>query len=162
MLIRGWRFVTLLLVALSSGLATEQALERFGAQTYDSATYITVHKASHLAWGAREVGRLLEPAALVATLGLAVLVRARRVALWLTLAAAVALLGAYPVAYYQWVEPVNRVFVAASPTAPPANWTVLRDQWAFGASVRCALELLALCALLASTVFDVRDDDRTG
>jgi hypothetical protein len=159
MLIRGWRFVTLLLVALLSGLATAQALERFGAQTYDSATYITVQKASYLAWGPRDVGRLLEPVAIVATLGLAGLVRSRRVALWLTLAAAVGLLAAYPVAYYEWVEPVNRVFVAASPSAPPANWTVLRDQWAFGASIRCAFELLALCALLASAVLDIRTDD---
>jgi hypothetical protein len=98
---------------------------------------------------------LLEPVAIVATIGLAALVRTRRPVLWLTVGAAVALLAAYPVAYYQWVEPVNRVFVAASPTAPPANWTVLRDQWAFGASIRCAFELLALCALLAATVLDM-------
>ena len=159
MLIRGWRFVTLFLVALLSGLTASQVLDRFGTQTYDSATYITVQKASYLAWGPRDVGRVLEPLAILATLGLALLVRARRVSLWLTLAAAVALLAAYPVAYYQWVEPVNRILIAASPTAPPANWTVLRDQWAFGTSIRCALEIVALCALLAATVLDANADD---
>jgi hypothetical protein len=159
MLIRGWRFVTLFLVALLSGLAASQVLDRFGTLTYDSATYITVQKASYLAWGPREVGRVLEPLAIIATLGLAWLLRARRTSLWLTLAAVVALLAAYPVAYYQWVEPVNRVLITASPTAPPANWTVLRDQWAFGASIRCALAMVALCALLASTVLDASEHD---
>jgi len=154
MLIRGWRFVTLLLVALLAGLATAQMLERFGAATYDSGTYITVQKAAYLAWGPRDVGRLLEPVAIAATLVLALLLRGRRVALWLTLGAVAALLVAYPVAYYSWMEPVTRVFVAASPTAAPANWTVLREQWAFGAEVRCVSELIALCALLASAVID--------
>ena len=160
MVLRGWRFVTLLLVALLTGLAAAQALERFGAQSYDSATYITVQKASYLAWGPRDVGRLFEPVAVVATFGLAVLLRARRVSLWLTVAAFVALLVAYPVAYYTWMEPVNRVFVASSPTAAPANWTVLRDQWGFGAAVRCAGELVALCALLLSAVIDAHAERR--
>jgi len=162
MVLRGWRFVTLLLVALLAGLATAQALERFGAQTYDSGTYITVQKAAYLAWGPRDIGRLLEPAAIVATFGLAVLVRVRRVSLWLTVAALVALVGAYPVAYYTWVEPVNRVFMAASPTAAPANWTILRDQWAFGAAVRCVCELVALSALLLSVVIDAHAERNGG
>jgi hypothetical protein len=156
MIVRGWRFVTLLLVALVTGLAAAQALERFGAQSFDSATYITVQKAAYLAWEPRAVGRLLEPVAIVATIVLAVLLRARRVALWLSVAATLALLGAYPVAFYTWVEPVNRVFMAATPGAPPANWTVLRDQWAFGAAIRCACELVALCALLLSAVIDAQ------
>jgi hypothetical protein len=160
MVLRGWRFVTLLLVALLTGLAAAQALERFGAQTYDRATYITVQKAAYLAWGPRDVGRLLEPVALAGTLGLAVLLRTRRVALWLSVAALVSLLGAYPVAYYTWVDPVNRVFMAASPTAAPPNWTVLRDQWVFGSTVRFVCEFVALCALLASVVIDARGDRR--
>ena len=152
--------MTLLLVALLTGLAAAQALERFGAQSYDSGTYITVQKAAYLAWGPRDVGRLLEPVAVVATFGLAVFLRARRVSFWLTVAALVALLAAYPVAYYTWIEPVNRVFMGASPTAAPANWTVLRDQWAFGAAVRCLAELIALCALLSSVVIDAHAERR--
>src|SRR3954453_9376375 len=99
MLIAGWRFVTLLLVALLTGLAFAHVLERPGKLMYDSATYITVQKTLYLAWGPGHVGAILEPAAIVATVALVFLVRRRRAPFWLTLAAAIALLLAFPVVF---------------------------------------------------------------
>ncbi len=154
MLIGGWRFVTLLLVALLTGLAFAHVLERPGKLTYDSATYITVQKTLYLAWGPGHIGGMLEPAAIIATVGLTVIVRRRRIVFWLTLAAAVALLLAFPVTFLSLVEPVNRVFLNASPSVPPANWTVLRDQWDFGHAIRFALQAVALSVLLVSVLID--------
>lgn len=75
MLIRSWRFVTILLVALLSGMAFAHVLESPAKMQYDAALYVTLKKTLYVAWGPPNVGGILEPAAILATVSLAFLLR---------------------------------------------------------------------------------------
>jgi hypothetical protein len=52
--------------------------------------------------------------------------------------------------FWLLVNPVNQQFATWTPTAVPANWTRLRDQWEFTHAVRAGLFLMGLCGLLVS------------
>ena len=85
MLLRLWRTVTILLVALLQGLAFAHLLERPAKLQYDAALYLTVQKTLYVQWGPPNVGGILEPAAIVATLILTFLLRKDRQAFGLRL-----------------------------------------------------------------------------
>src|SRR6266700_47928 len=121
MLIRSWRFVTILLVSLLLGLAFAHVLERPAKMRYDAALYITLQKTLYVAWGPPNVGGILEPAAILATAVLAYLVRKRRSTLVMSLAATICLLLAFPVVFFLFVEPANTAFRQASPESVPAD-----------------------------------------
>jgi uncharacterized membrane protein len=73
--------------------------------------------------GPPNVGGILEPAAILATIILAFLVRTRTPAFWLSLGAAMVLLVAFPLVFFLFVAPANEAFRAATPTSIPPNWT---------------------------------------
>ena len=73
-----WRAATILLVALLQGLAFAHLLERPAKLQYDAALYLMAQKTLYAQWGPPNVGGFLEPAAIVATLGLAFLLRRDR------------------------------------------------------------------------------------
>ena len=112
MLIRSWRFVTILLVSLLLGLAFAHVLERPAKMRYDAALYITLQKTLYVAWGPPNVGGILEPAAILATISLAFILRKRKRAFSYTLGAGIALLLAFPVVFFWFVAPANEVFLA--------------------------------------------------
>lgn len=157
MLARGWRFITLLLVALLTGLAFAHVLESPAKMLYDAGLYITLQKTLYVAWGPPNIGGVLEPAAIFATLALAFLERKRRAMLWLSLGAAVALLLAFPVVFFMYVAPANEAFLAATPTSIPPNWMELRASWETGHAIRFVLQLAALSLLILSAVLGTRE-----
>jgi len=160
MLITIWRFVTLLLVALLTGLAFAHVLERPGKMLYHAGLYVTVQKTLCEAWGPPNVGGILEPAAILATIILGFLVRTRKPAFAFSLGAAMALLLAFPVVFFLFVAPANEAFRAATPTSVPPNWTELRVSWEKGHSIRFGLQLVALGLLILSVLVEV--PPRTG
>jgi hypothetical protein len=127
MLIRSWRFVTILLVALLMGLAFAHVLERPAKMQYDATLYITLQKTLYVAWGPPNVGGILEPAAILATISLAFILRKSKRPFWITLSSGAALLLAFPVVFYVFVAPANEVFLAAPPGSIPANWMEMRE-----------------------------------
>ena len=148
---RTWRFITLLLVALTLGLSFAHTLELPAKLGYDGPLYVTVQQTLYRWWGPPFVGAFLEPGAVLATAVLAFLMRRRRRrTLALTLAATVLLLLAFPAVFFLAVEPANTAFRQATPQAPPADWMRLRVQWEYGHAARFALRLAAFAALLAS------------
>lgn len=159
MLIKTWRFATILLVALVLGLAFAHVLERPAKMLYDAALYINIQKTLYVAWGPPNIGGILEPAAIVATLSLAFLLRTKRRAFWLTLGAGSALLLAFPVVFFAFVAPANEVFLAATPTSIPPDWMESRTSWETGHTIRFLLQLLALSFLLVSVFLEV--DERS-
>ena len=146
--------MTLLLVALLTGLAFAHVLERPAKMLYDAGLYVTVQKTLYVAWGPPNVGGILEPAAIVATIILAILVRTRKPAFALSLGAAMALLVAFPLVFFLFVAPANEAFRAATPTAIPVNWTELRLSWERGHSIRFGLQLVALGLLILSVLVE--------
>jgi hypothetical protein len=141
MLIRSWRFVTVVLAALLLGLSFAHVLERPAKAQYDAALYANLQRTLYVAWGPPNVGGLLEPAAILAAAVLTVLVRREKRSFRLTLAAAAALALAFPVVFFWLVAPANEAFRAA---AIPPNWIAMREQWETGH------QLLAFCLLVLS------------
>jgi len=108
----------------------------------------------YVAWGPPNVGGILEPAAILATVILAIAVRKQQWVFWLSLSAAAALLLAFPLVFFAYVAPANEAFRAATTTAVPANWMELRSSWETGHAIRFMLQLAALSLLLSSVLFD--------
>ena len=158
MLINICRLITLLTVALLTGLAFAHVLERAAKMLYDAALYVTLQKTLYVAWGPPNVGGILEPAAIVATVILAIAVRKQHPAFWLSLSAAAALLLAFPVIFFAYVAPANEAFRAATTTSVPANWMELRSSWETGHAIRFVLQLAALSLLLLSVLFESHEN----
>ena len=158
MLIKLWRFITLLTVALLTGLAFAHVLERPAKMLYDAALYLTLQKTLYVAWGPPNVGGILEPAAILATLLLAIGVRRRQPAFWLSLGAGAALLLAFPVVFFAYVAPANEAFRAATTASIPPNWMELRSSWETGHAIRFVLQLAALSLLVLSVLIDSREN----
>jgi hypothetical protein len=117
MLIQTWRFVSLLLVALLTGLTFAHVLERPAKCSMTPACMLPCKKTLYVAWGPPNVGGILEPAAILATIILAFLVRTRTPAFGLSLGAAIVLLVAFPVVFFLFVARPTKLF--ARPRRPP-------------------------------------------
>jgi hypothetical protein len=148
------RFVTILLVALLSGLAFAHVLEQPAKMAYEAAMYITIQKSLYVHWGPPNVGGILEPSAIIATALVAFFIRKRTRGLWLTLGALFALLMAFPVVFFWLVAPANAGFLAATLSSIPPNWTELRSNWEMGHAIRFALQFAALGSLVLSLALD--------
>jgi hypothetical protein len=148
------RFVTVLLVAMLSGLAFAHMLEQSAKMGYDAALYITIQKSLYVQWGPPNVGGILEPSAIVATALVAFFIRKSTRGLCLSLSALLALLLAFPVIFFWLVAPANAGFLAATLTSIPSNWEELRSNWEMGHAIRFGLQLVALGALVLSLALD--------
>jgi hypothetical protein len=154
MLVNGSRFTAILLVALLAGLAFAHVLERPAKMRYDGALYLRLQKTLYAEWGPPNVGGILEPAAILATLVSGFAVRRRRSASWLTLGASVALLLAFPVVFFWFVAPSNEIFLAAPAGTVPSNWMALRSSWETGHAIRFVLQFIALSLLVLSVLVE--------
>lgn len=150
---RVWQFITIMLVALLTGLAFAHALERPAKMAYPGELYVTLQRTLYVQWGPPNIGGVLEPAAVVATLVLAFLARRQRRMFTATLLAAAALVLAFPVVFFWLVAPANEAFRGAVGEPIPANWEAWRDQWERGHTLRFVLQFLALSALVGSLVW---------
>jgi hypothetical protein len=156
MRLAAWRLVTVLLVALVMGLAFAHVLERPAKMAYDGSLYTTLQRSLYQKWGPPHIGGFLEPAAILATGLLAVAVRKRKRAFWLTAGALAAMLVAFPVVFFIYNAPVNAAFLGADPGVVPPGWQGLRESWETGHTIRFGLQLLALAFLAVSILYDPR------
>src|SRR5215207_2427590 len=118
---RTWHVVALVLVALVLGTSFAHVLQWPAKLQYDGALYT-----------------------------LAGLLRHERPAFLLVVAAAGALLLAFPVIFYWRVEPANVVFrTAGLAGAVPKDWAAWRARWETGHALRFVLHLVVF-VLLAS------------
>ena len=117
---------------------------------YDAALYIALQKSLHVQWGPPHIGGMLEPLAIAATGLLAFFRRKNKRDLWFSLAALFALLLAFPVVFFWLVAPANAVFLSATLSSIPPNWTDLRSNWEMGHAIRFALQFGALALLVLS------------
>lgn len=153
-----WRFITIMLVALSLGGAFCHVLELPAKMRLDPALYAAVQSTLYQAFG--PVGAVLEPGSILAAGVLAFLVRKRRPAFPLTLAGAGFLSAALAV-WFAVVAPVNAEALQTSQTAPealPQMWARLRGQWEFGHAARFVLQFAGLSALVWSVLGETPGD----
>lgn len=152
--LRTWRFITLILSALTTGMALCHALELPAKMRYPASQYITVQNSLYAAFGPPNIGAVIELAAPLAVIVLAILVRKRRSALQWTLVATVFMLLAFPIIFFAFTEPVNSVIRSATPASIPSNWEQLRHQWEYSHLARFFCHLAALSALALSVLVE--------
>jgi hypothetical protein len=152
---RAWLVVTLVLVALVLGTSFAHVLEWPAKLQYDGALYTRLQTTLYIYWGPPNLTGFVEPAAILAVLVLAALLRHERPAFTLVAVAAGGLLLAFPVIFFWRVAPVNAAFrTAALAGTVPKDWTALRARWETGHALRFALHLFAF-VLLASAATQV-------
>lgn len=150
MLIRIWRFVTILLAALLAGMTFCHVLEMPAKRQYPAGLYLLLHRTLYVEFGPPNAGAIVNLGAVLASLVLVLLVRRRR-GFWPTLGGAALLSGALA-AYFAQVEPANAALKAMSIDAPAQDWTAWRDQWEYGHATCFLLELAGLCLLVWSVL----------
>jgi hypothetical protein len=158
MLLRVWRFSTLLLAALALTMESAHVLElpqkmRYDAQMY-SAVNTTLYRYFAIIGGVYQVGSIVAAAVLV------FLVRKRGPSFGWTLAGALCLLLAFGI-WLTIVAPVNGEVSEALQTAPasvPAVWMRLRTRWEYGHAAGFIVQLVGLCALVLSVLVETPKD----
>lgn len=148
---RRWYVVTLILVALVLGTSFAHVLEWPAKLGYEGTLYVRLQTSLYQRWGPPSLTGFVEPAAIVAVLILAVLVRHDRPAFRLVLVAAGALLLAFPVVFFWRVAPANAFFRAAAQSgATPPDWAQWRTRWETGHALRFVLHSTGFALLAAS------------
>ncbi|MUG91400.1 DUF1772 domain-containing protein [Scytonema sp. UIC 10036] len=154
MFLKTWRLITLILVALYMGLEFSHALELPAKMQYDGLLYVTVQNTLYQYFGAPGPGAIITVGALICSIVLLFLVRKRHPAFQWTLAGTIFLALAFPVIYFSFIEPVNRVVEQTTPQSLPTNWVELRNQWEYAHATNFVLTLIGFSALLISILVD--------
>ena len=150
-MLRILRFATLLLVALSMGMAFAHALELRPKMNYEPATYLLLHRTLYEFFGP-PVGGFIEAGAVVSSVALFG-VRRRRRAFLLSAVGAVCMVTAH-IIWWLWVNPANVAMAEMSLNSPLPNWTHFRNQWEYTHFARFLLQLASLSALLISVLVE--------
>lgn len=146
MLVRIWRFTTLIFASLLTGLTFCHVLELSAKRQYPAALYLELHRTLYAAFGPPNIGAVVTLGAVLSSLVLVLLVR-RQPGFWATLVGAACLVLGL-VAYFAQVEPANAAMRMMSLSAPPEDWMTWRDQWEYGHALGFALYFAGLCALM--------------
>jgi hypothetical protein len=159
MFLRTWRFITIILVALTMGSAFGHALEFPAKMNYDAALWTTINQS--LYWGFGHIAGPIEGVTVfLATPLLTFLVRKRRPAFQLTLAGTICVALAFFIVFLVFTEPMNREVFQWTPQLVPADWTRVRNQWEYSHIARFVLQLLGFAAFLLSVLVETPPEDR--
>jgi hypothetical protein len=149
MLLRTWRFLTIMLAAVALSAALAHLMELPGKMTYDAPLYVLLHRTLYPTFG--QTAGWAEALALLAVVGLTLRVRKRGAAFPLTATAATCQAAAMAV-FLALVHPANLTMAGWPLDGIPPDWTRWRDQWEYGHAVRAILETVALAALVLSVL----------
>jgi hypothetical protein len=155
MLIRGWRLGTVMLIALSMGLALSHLLEMPAKMGYDSSMWLTLSHTLYSKFGT--YGSVFEVGALLSSVALVFLARKRGPSFPWTLTSAMLVALAH-VLFWVRVAPVNAETAIMTPDALPADWQALRAQWEYGHAMRAVLQICALAAVTMSILVETPTD----
>lgn len=154
MVLRIWRFITLILAALTMGTAYAHALELPAKMHYDATFWTTINQS--LYWGFGHIGGAIEGITVfLAAPILTFLVRKRHPTFRWTLAGTICFAFAFFVVFLVFTEPMNREIFQWSSQSVPTNWTQVRNQWEYSHVARFVLQLLGLCALQVSLLVEI-------
>jgi hypothetical protein len=148
---RTLRFLTLMLAALSMGMAFSHLLEMPAKLAYQGPVWLMLQQT--LYGNFRILGLLLETGAVACALALTLFVRGP--AFGYTVFAAICLVAAHA-AWWAGAAPVNAAMAQLTPQTLPPDWGVLRAQWEYTHAARAVLQIAALAALVLSLLAEIR------
>jgi hypothetical protein len=152
MSLKAWRFVALLLAALSLTMESAHVLELPQKLQYDAQMYSAVNTTLYRYFAI--VGAVYQIGSIILCWLLVWFVRTRRESFRWTLAAALFLTCAF-LAWLAIVAPVNSDIAEALRTSPesvPALWLQLRARWEAGHALGFVLQLVGYSALIWSVL----------
>lgn len=158
MFLKAWRFITLVLVALTMGMTFAHVLELPPKMQYDGPLYVTVQNTLYQLWGAPGPGAFVVVGAVFTAIVLTYLVRDRGMSFYLTLAGTSCLLVAFPVIFFLFTEPANEVFRAATPESVPTDWEQWRAQWEYSHTASFVFNLTGFSLLVLSILVETPDE----
>lgn len=153
MLLRTWRFITITLVALLMGLSFGHTMEMPMKMKVDGQLWLAFQHNLYAYFAI--IGGPIEIGAIIASIVLAVLVRKRRPAFYLTTAAAICVVVAFFLVWIVFTRAVNEQTARWTAQSIPADWAGWRSQWEYSHAVRFLLHLIALGALVFSVLFEI-------
>lgn len=151
MLLKGTRFLSLLLSALGTGLVLSHVLERSPKATLSAPVYRQVQQRLYRPFG--PFAAINEPGALLSSLATLLLVRKRRTIFRLTLVGVLCHI-ANTLLWAVLIRPVNQQVETWTDETVPTNWTQCRDRWENLHAVRAVLSVVGLSTQLAATLED--------
>jgi len=153
MLLKSWRFVTIILTALSAGLSFAHLLELPPRVFYFDARLWVATTTGGLYALFGTVGAVAEVGSILTAIVLAYFVRGRGAAFYLTLAGAILLALAFA-SWLVFVAPVNAELATWTVDSFPADWTRYRDQWEYAHAANAVIKLVALSSLVLSVIVE--------
>lgn len=153
--LRTFRFLSLLLVALTLGLAFCHVMEIPGKLRLAGPDWLRVQQNLYVAFGP-PLGAGIEVAAIACTWLTALLTRHRRPAFAWTVAAGVAVTTGLAL----WglvVAPVNTAVNGWTAATLPPNWTAWRFRWELGHAIHALCLALGFAALVAALLAETPD-----
>jgi hypothetical protein len=151
MLIKTWRFITIILTALLMGMTFCHVLEMPAKMKYAASFYLTIHRSLYVAFGAPNIGAWIEIGAILAAIVLVFLLRGQRRAFRMTLISALCLIAGLAI-YFVFIEPANAAMRAMMIDVPPDSFLGWRNQWEYGHAAHFILHLLGFSALVLSVL----------
>lgn len=154
MLLNTFRFLAVVLAALSLTMESAHVLELPQKMQYSAELYTAVNSTLYRYFAI--VGGVYQVGSIVSAAILAFLVRSHRRLFRWTLAGALLLLIAF-IVWGSVVAPVNSMVAEAALVRPetlPRLWMDLRGRWEYGHAAGFVIQLAGLCALVVALIID--------
>lgn len=148
---RTLRFLTLMLTALTMGMAFSHVLQMPAKLAYGAPQWLLLQQT--LYGNFRALGTLIDVGALACALALTLAVRARRPALGWTAFGTICLFAAHA-AWWAAVVPLNAQIAQYTPQILPSDWQQFRLQWEYVHAIRFVLQGAAMAALVVSVLVE--------
>jgi hypothetical protein len=152
MTLKATRFLSLLLVALTFGMAFCHVMEIPGKLRLNGAQWLTVQQHLYIAFGL--VGAAIEGLSIFLTWLVVFQVYRRRSAFYWTLGAAICVTAGL-IVWALLVASMNAALSGWTPETLPADWTDYRNQWETGQAIHAALFGLGFSALAIALLGDI-------
>lgn len=153
MLMRMWRFMTLMLTSLSLSLSMAHLLELPQRMQFDQQLWVRVTVIENVYRLFGSVGAVFEIAAVLAAIVLMFLVRRRGSTFYWTFGGAILLVLAF-VSWIMFVAPMNAEFSRWLTTPVPLDWTRYRDQWEYAHAANALIKIFGLSLLVISVLVE--------
>lgn len=155
-MIRTWRFITILFVGLSMGMAFCHLLQMAPRMRYD--VWLWRNMQSMFILFGPPLGIILEGGATFLCVGLLILLGCRRSAFQWTLLCTGCMLIAHA-AWWLLIYPVNNETIDWTKHSIPKNWFLYRAQWEYTHAVRAIFEIAGFAMLIVSVLVETPKDD---
>ena len=153
------QFVSLLLMALATGVVFSHMLQPGPKATLPASVFLSVQQILLRNYGAA-LGTI-EAGAFASTLVMAFLVRTRPAGFALTAIACVCVAAMIAV-WAVWINPINKAVNSWTADSMPSNWSEFRDRWHRLHTLRAGLALAGLSALIVAGVVECQQSGKAG